>query len=164
MEHINSTHKGIVGYVCDHVGCGLIFSTKYLWRKHRKSHKIKDQVKEEAQNESKTPITQPGLNSSYKYHCGFRGCEFQANDYFSFNRHKESVHIDKRKYFCDWKDCGQSFKRQLHLNEHTMTHNNDKPFRCSKKGCNFKSIKASNLIVRSVHLERTHYSSGQYAY
>lgn len=53
--------------------------------------------------------------------------------------------MKKRKYYCEYKDCGKNFMQQSKLWVHSNSHLNVKPFRCTYEGCGKEFVSKWNM-------------------
>jgi len=75
------------------------------------------------------------------FKCEDCGKAFKANDYLKrhklihSNDHKYNIHLNKRRFICDYIGCQKRFKQKSTLIRHKLIHSNVKPFKCDVKDC-----------------------------
>lgn len=87
-----------------------------------------------------------------KYACTYEGCDKKYNRPCLLQEH-ERIHTGERPFFCD--ECGESFKRNSHLQAHKLSHvdNDSKPFKCEVCHKGFNCVQHLNRHVK------THYET-----
>lgn len=130
--------------------CGKGFISRFKHTKHQREHKLKKcgkcseafatkiqlmKHKEEAHNIIKT------------YQCEVCGMKFRHSH--SFRSHKKTVHSTVLPFVCAI--CDKGFKRKCNLQQHMITHSEERPISCPECGDSFKRITHLKQHTAAIH-------------
>lgn len=86
-----------------------------------------------------------------KYKCLIENCTFKTAYAHVLKKHKKEIHENLRPFACDHPGCDYAAKRKEHLIHHKITHNKEKPYKCTY--CTFGANQKHSLAL---HIKKMH--------
>ncbi|CAG2114632.1 unnamed protein product [Medioppia subpectinata] len=123
---------------CGLDGCGEMFLTAHLQRKHQ-------------QRAHNRPMC---VKLAYGRRCDWPGCEWFGR---AFPAHRRT-HTGEMPFACEWPVCGKRFRCATFLRDHMNVHNNLRPYACHWPGCTYRSNNSANINKHTKQVHRKHTS------
>lgn len=87
--------------------------------------------------------------------CMYMGCDKTYSTKFNLKRHVETIHLNKKRHYCE--ECKRWFASKQNLVEHMYTHSGEKPFQCNLCPKIFRQASQLSLHQRKHYLEDVGY-------
>lgn len=119
IRHIRSDHRGLpfTPLMCDVADCQKTFTDAHSVKKHMAAHT--------GTAERTFVCKEPGCTKGY----------FSMGNLIA---HFNTVHLRRRPFKCDVPDCQMTFSSSSHLNKHKLRHSSKRDFLCTVCGKDFK--------------------------
>ena len=149
--HMNE-HNGIKPFVCEHVGCGLSFTSKENLQKHfRRLHESKaficdyEGCGQRFQRRYRLIEHMSRHTGEYRYECVECHKKFVKRD--TMNQHMDRMHkVLDQPLVCQIDNCGKEFVTYMAFKVHQMkVHMKEKRFACDEPNCLFKTVSSDKL-------------------